>query len=386
MSNVLLKIYGFLIIITLLFSSIFIYTKNYKTNKVDLPIDYVSTGAEADEIGIILPASVLVSNISTSTTKDSIEFKKITESIQPEKVIESSGPVSDNSKATVIDILETDTRAISLIPNPCASPIIYTLGEFDTRFNISKSYFLSKLNEAASLWNEASGRKLFEYSPDNNPNYLVIDLVYDERQQKTDQNKLLGAEIDNSKNAAILIQKEYEEQKIIFLRLKEEYTKAVEDFNIRHETYNNNIIYWNEKGGAPRNEYDALMLEKEQLQKESEMLTYKQNILNLLLAEINAKITKYNELVAFSNERVDISNITANKKFTEGNYSPNTNKITIYQFSDEIKLKRVLTHELGHTLGIDHVENSKSIMYAINNDTTTVLSTEDKSELEKVCP
>ena len=46
---------------------------------------------------------------------------------------------------------------------------------------------------------------------------------------------------------------------------------------------------------------------------------------------------------------------------------------------------RVLVHELGHALGIGHVENPDSIMYSYSIGETLTLSEEDLAALKEVC-
>ena len=385
MSNNLLKIYGIFIIITVTISSFFLYLKNGAVNEIVIdPSTY--TVKEENNGGVIIPPSSQIQNISTSSEEESQKIKKAAEII-PSVASNISNPIpnTSNQTQTVIDVVEIDNRTSNEIPNPCVSPIIYKLGTFDTRFNISKNYFLQKIEESSTLWNNVTGKKLFEYNTNETTNILTINLIYDYRQQATDNSNLISAEIENSKNAALVIKAEYEAMKETFLKLKEDYSVKVEAFNLKQKTYSESVAYWNEKGGAPRTEYDALMLEKEQLQKEGETLLLEQKSLTELLDNINIKITKYNELISFSNDRVDLNNTNANKKFTEGSYNPNTNTINIYQFSDEIKISRVLTHELGHVLGINHKKSKDSIMYAINNATSTNLNHEDLEEAQNLC-
>ena len=104
------------------------------------------------------------------------------------------------------------------------------------------------------------------------------------------------------------------------------------------------------------------------------------------MEKINAKVTHYNELVAYTNSLINQSNTLGTKKFTEGRFNPTTNTIDIYQYADPIKLRRVITHELGHVIGINHTSNMSSIMYSVNSGTTTTLSAEDIYAFRNVCP
>lgn len=269
--------------------------------------------------------------------------------------------------------------------NPCDTPIHYTLGSFDTRFNISKKYFLERIEASASLWNKAVGKELFVYDKEKTPTTMVIDLIYDDRQKRTDETVLTGVEIDNTKQVAEKLKSEYELLEKKFTEQKNIYMQKVEAYNTHQEAYNDLVASWNEKGGAPKNIYDELTQEKESLQKDVDELTLLRDELNKSLAIINTKIDSYNKLVLYANTNVATNNKISRKKFTEGLYTEKENKIYIYQFANETKLKRVLTHELGHALGIGHTQSDESIMYAINNGTNISLHKEDILELKKIC-
>lgn len=394
MSSALLKIYSFFIVTTFLFSSMFLNNRNI-TNKQQGEQPSLSVNQnDSQNSNNSITGGILVPELATTSKNKILQPERKT--LQPVSgtnidttfvATTAAVPTQNTSRQAITEIntQESDNQTTTARPNPCVIPIAYTLGIFDTRFNISKNYFLTTITNSASLWNKAVDKKLFVYDIEGKTNSLTINLIYDERQRKTDENKLLGVEIMNTKEASEKLESEYEAMKIIFLGLKNEYVKRVETFNTQQKTYNDTVLSWNEKGGAPRSEYDALTQEKENLIKESEQLIHDRQVLDAMLIDINTKITRHNELVLFANQNVDINNNTAHKKFTEGNYNSETNSINIYQFSDDTKLGRVLTHELGHALGIDHTKDSQSIMYAINNATTTLLAQQDIQEIKDVC-
>lgn len=79
------------------------------------------------------------------------------------------------------------------------------------------------------------------------------------------------------------------------------------------------------------------------------------------------------------------------EEFTEGEYKSEyksgvyEQEIDIYEFSTKAKLRRVLAHELGHALGLDHVEDPKAIMYRLNQGTNDTLTKDDLAELKTYC-
>ena len=154
---------------------------------------------------------------------------------------------------------------------PCAKPIPYTLGTFDTKFNISKTYFLSAVKEAEDAWEQSISKDLFVYKPEG-VGVLKINLIYDYRQESSSKLQNIGLSVKDDKAS-------YDTLKIKFSALKIEYEKAQKDFNAqvqvfhaKQDAYEKEVQYWNKKGGAPKAEYDKLNAEQSSLAMEAKEL------------------------------------------------------------------------------------------------------------------
>ena len=50
-----------------------------------------------------------------------------------------------------------------------------------------------------------------------------------------------------------------------------------------------------------------------------------------------------------------------------------------------LKLVRLLAHEMGHAVGIDHVGDPEAVMYKLNMGENLTATATDLAELNKVC-
>jgi len=295
-----------------------------------------------------------------------------------------------SQSVSIIDSLKSSFNGV-FFKNPCSEPIPYTLGTFDTQFNISKSYFLGALSEAEAIWEKPFSQNLFVYLPNSSTNnVLEINLIYDYRQQATSKLASLGITVKNDKAS-------YDKLKETFTALQTKYNTEknvlnvrIDTFNQKQQAYETEVIYWNKKGGAPQAEYDKLQTEKVSLKQEALELKIEQAKINAMVDEINALVVALNRLVATLNLSVDQYNTvngSRGESFEEGVYSEDgsNREIDIYEFSSRTKLVRVLAHELGHALYLDHIDDPTAIMYELNQGTNLTLSDADLSALKAKC-
>ena len=273
------------------------------------------------------------------------------------------------------------------MPKPCRDPITYRLGKVDERFTLTRQEFKTIVNTAAALWGKPISRLLFR---EDTEGIIEINLVYDYRQEATDRLKKLNYKIDYSKNS-------YEDLKIRLENLKIEFeqknTALSGDFNAyqsRVNTFNAEAELWNRRGGVPESIHLKLIKEKNELNILRDPLDVRREELKSLTETINSLVVVINEIASNHNlDLVDHQNLgkTLGREFCEGLYENKNGRqtITIYQFDDHDRLVRVLAHEFGHALRLDHSGNEEAVMYRLNSSRSLEFAPEDVAALKKRC-
>lgn len=279
------------------------------------------------------------------------------------------------------------TETENFFSPPCVEPLYYSIGEVDERFGLTDEVLKKTLAEAIGVWNKPTGQELFAYKEDG---AIKINLVYDYRQAATDKLKKLGIVVENN-------QKSYDDLKARYDELNRQYkiqqaslAAATSSYAVRLAEYETEVDKWNALGGAPKNVYERLTSQKAALDTEVARINSLTNQLNQLADAVNAEAVALNQLVEALNLTVEKYNSigqSTGEEFREGEYVRDAGgqRINIFQFNNHNQLVRLLAHEFGHALGLEHTSSSADIMYYLNDSDGLSLSANDLSSVKAFC-
>lgn len=250
----------------------------------------------------------------------------------------------------------------------CGSTRQYDIGTIDEEFGISREGFLKVTKEAEKMWEDATGLDLFEFrewAP------FKISAVFSEEQQKTKDWDESEYTRTNIKTDIDEWTEKYEDKIAEYEAKKENYEKEV-------ARYNRIVEEWNQKWGAPASEIDRLKSWKTQLDREVERMNLLANDVNQLAQENSERVNAYNDHISVQNS------IWNGEEFSKGVY--NGYGIKIFQFEDSQDLRKLIAHELGHALHIDHTHDPVSVMHshALSENTHLTHITEADLELLEI--
>lgn len=270
---------------------------------------------------------------------------------------------------------------------PCSRPITYSLGAVDPRFGLSDADLAAYLREAEIVWEGARGKDLLRYSQSGGA--LTVNLVYDSRQESLDKLKSIGLQADQSLAAYKSLKEHYEQISSLLEPEKAALESLLAIYKSGEASYNATVAEYNRRGSATPEQVRRLKEMREGLQRDFDMLKLRERGVNDQIDTLNALATTLNQLIVdlkldaeqYKNEGAALG------LYEEGVYrvGGGFRAIDIYKYTGRTQFVRLAAHELGHALGVDHVQDPAALMFPLNRGDDLRLYPEDLSALERAC-
>lgn len=267
----------------------------------------------------------------------------------------------------------------------CDDTLYYSLGSFDPKFNLSQEEALVTIKEAEAVWESELGKNVFEYREGAE---FKFNFIFDERQLRTTEKSSLEEQLDTLEYNKNNLSQEYQNKYNLYKSASDKYEKNLNNYSDRVDEFNDEVKKLEKNDEMTKEKYEELKNEEEELAEIKKDLDDERERVNKLADEVNKVVNKESALVDKYNSKIETyrDKFGESTEFNQGEYDGRS--INIYQFHNKNDLTLVLAHELGHALEIEHVENSKSIMYYLmeNQDLENIkLTTEDLSAIKTIC-
>ena len=274
--------------------------------------------------------------------------------------------------------------------NVCQMEMSYSIGEIDPRFRISERDVRKSMDAAIQLWAGAVESLHLRHAPQGG---IIVNFVYDERQQLTESEKRLMSEIESLGSRIDRLQDEYDRYHERIEALSGRHRQLVDRIDLVVGGLNEWVENRNQAGGLTPGDLEYFENQSQSISELQRQEAEMRNRLNALVHSFNPVSEKMNRDIDEMNRRIDEynQNFAGKFSFSSGKYEGRVGQgvITIYHHVNDRHRLLLLAHELGHALGLGHVSNPRSVMYSTIDrqlySGNIQLTEEDKEALRNQC-
>ena len=246
----------------------------------------------------------------------------------------------------------------------CNVPLRWRIARIDSEFGLSAADANATAERAATLWEQATGRELFERDEQAG---FPIAFVYDGRQAATQGLTEQRDQFADREQELLGRETALTEGRERFTRRQAEYTARLNAFNQWASSHNAAVRQWNRDGNVPQEILAELRANDDRLRLEEARLSADGRAIAAMGDSLNAELAAFEKEVGEHQKRADaMERVFATGSVLAGRYlearNPNGRLITglreiqVFQFDDLDHLQLVLAHELGHSLGLGHAD------------------------------